>query len=98
MSGCTKDDPPDTEAPVIILKQSSLSIEAGDQIVPGSLVLSITDNKDQNPQITASIDNQTIAYQEAYTFSKAGDFDLRIKASDKSGNSSLSQVAINVGA
>jgi hypothetical protein len=61
-------------------------------------VLTITDNDDQNPQISASLDGQTIAYQDVYTFVKAGDFSLKIKASDKSGNSSSSQVAINVGA
>jgi hypothetical protein len=77
MSACGTDDDLeeiDKEAPKINLKQSSLSLEIGDQLNPSTLVLSVTDNDDQNPQISASLDGQTIAYQDVYTFVKAGDF------------------------
>jgi hypothetical protein len=76
MSACGPDDEIeiDHEAPTINLKQYSLSLEVGDQLVPSSLVISITDDQDKNPHITATLDGQTISYTDAYVFSKAGDF------------------------
>jgi hypothetical protein len=60
-------------------------------------VISISDDTDPNPSITATLNGQTISYTDAYAFVTAGDFTLKIKASDKFGNANASDIAINVG-
>lgn len=96
---CSKksDEVPDTEAPKINLKQSSIWLEVGDKLAPNTLVISISDNTDPNPTITASLNGQPISYTDVYAFATAGDFTLKIKATDKSGNANASDIAINVG-
>ncbi len=96
--GCSEKEDPDTEAPVITLKQTSIGLEIGDQLAPNTLVISVTDNTDTNPSITASLNGQSISYRDAYVFASAGDFTLKIKATDKFGNTNASDIAINVGA
>jgi len=86
---CGEKEDPDTEAPVIVLKQTSIGLEVGDHLAPNTLVLSISDDTDPNPSITASLNGQTISYTDAYAFANTGDFNLKIKATDKFGNTSL---------
>lgn len=84
MSGCGKEDAPDTEAPVITLITKALSVETGDNIIPSSLVRSIKDNSDPAPVIVVTIGQQTIAYNEAYTFAVPGDLSMTIRSEDNS--------------
>lgn len=98
--GCTpKEDPEelDKEAPKINLKQTSIWLETGDQLAPNTLVISVSDNTDTNPIISASLNGQTISYTDAYAFANAGDFTLKIKAADKFWNTNSSDIAVNVG-
>ena len=64
---------------------------------PESLVLSVTDNADDSPAITAKLNGLEISYTHAYTFEKDGDFTLKITATDESENAGSAEVAINVG-
>jgi hypothetical protein len=96
LSGCKPAVPPDTVAPKITLRQPSFTGETGDQVVPSAMVLSVTDDKDPNPTITATLNGQTIPYGVAYQFLNAGNFSLRLTARDNSGNSSVADIQVSI--
>ena len=96
LTGCEPAVPPDTVAPKITLRQPTFSGETGDQVVPSSMVLSVIDDKDPNPTVTATLDGQTIPYGVAYQFLNTGNFSLRLTARDNSGNSSFADIQVSI--
>ncbi|MCU5583796.1 adhesin [Bacillus toyonensis] len=79
-----KEEEKDAEAPIITAKQG-VTVHVGDSLNAGDLV-EVSDNKDPNPVVTVG----------DYDTSKAGEIQVKVTATDASGNSSSTTVTVNV--
>ncbi len=78
----------DTIPPVIVLKEQTVSIENGSDYDPMGNIVSVTDSKDG--ELTAEIETDLNTSEE-------GDYLVKVKAADATGNSSETQFTVAVG-
>lgn len=80
----------DKNAPIIKIKETSVTVRIGDEFDPASNVESVTDDIDGNLERKESIDPNTAGYTLSSNVdtSKAGTYQVSVNAVDSTGNSS----------